>query len=771
MNRNIRAFKILKWIPRVLMLGIIGFSIYVYFNYGDQPETTGAPSDSKVAPIRGTRQTAVQRVDNIQYSHFDKGRMVYHVNAEKTVTLKSKMQQLENPEFIFYDNDQKETLRITGKHCNISKDFSTISVFDDTVVKSVTGMKIFSHLIKYDSNSQQFSTTANAVFDWKSLKGRSKGFLFNSETEVLTLLESPEITYSNRAGDKAPVVIKGDHGLIDHLAGFSYFEGKVVVIQRKDRITAHRIEAYFKPGGNDLEKITAIKDVRIKFARPDQADPSNPEEPVPAITAQQAPGLGNVFSADSASGKDLDAELAELYFFEDGTTIRSFRSEGNCTFVLHTYGANNKPKENRIIKGDVFEAAFNQNGDMEKFDAAENVSVKLQPAGNSKKEQEAARQTIYCKSLTANFMPETGDVRQIQFNEGFKHVQGSRTVSSDQAVYSGELKKTDLIGSPEINDATFTITSTAMQLFENNSGINAQGNVKSSFVRGEGKNPTTFPFSSPSNDPVYISAETMDWDSQKSEATYKTKAKLWQDKNVITADRIIINDKEKTLSAYDKVHTIFYNRKQPAAQEPQTKSADKNSKGSTAKQTQSQTQPQSQQAAQTQKIFADPAAVEDGPISVDAGIMNYVEKDRIIHFEKAVKIVTQSTKINSEKADFFLKEKSSEFDRLFAEGKVEIQHEQKRGTGAQATFLAGEKKLVLEGSPKLSEPGMADIFGRVLTLFLADDRILIDGQEDGRAATTLQMKANTLTPATNTSTTKKKDKDKEKSPPDADSKD
>ena len=785
MNRNILAFKILKWIPRILMLGIVGFSVYVYFNYGAEPPTTKPDGQQSQAegPIHGKDRPVVGRVNNIEYSHFDKGRMVYHVNATKTVTLKSKMQQLENPEFIFYDENQKETLRVTGKHCNISRDFTTITVFDDTLVKSATGMKVSSHIIKYDGDAQEFSTTANANFDWNTLKGRSKGFVFKSQTEILTLPDSPEITYVNRASDnRSPILMKGDRGMIDHLTGFAYFEGNVVITQRKDKITAQRIEAYFEPGGHNLEKITAIKDVSIKFARPDKGGPDKP----PAATAatmpagtesQEAPSLGNVFTTDSASGKDLDAELAELYFAEDGTTIKSFRSEGDCTFVLHTYGADDKPKENRIIKGDAFGAEFNAKGDMEKFNATDNVSVKLQPLGNSKKDQDASKQTIYCKNLIADFIPDTGDVKQIQFNEGFKHVQGSRTVSSDSALYSGDQKKTDLIGNPQIEDATLNITSTAMQLYEATNGINAQGNVKSAFVRGEGKNPSTFPFSSPSNDPVYISAETMDWDAQKAEATYKTKAKLWQDKNVITADRIIINDKENTLSAYDKVHTIFYNRKDPGADQSQTKPSGKDSKTAAQTQTQPQTQTQhsaltqkqsQSQSAQTQKIFADTSSMQDGPISVDAGIMNYVEKDRIVHFEKDVKIVTQTTKINGERADFFLKDKASDFDRLVADGRVEIHHEQKTGTSSQATFFADEKKLVLEGQPKLTEPGNADILGRVLTLFLADDRILIDGEEDGRAATTLQMKPEAITSPT---TTKKKDKSKENNPPDADLKD
>jgi lipopolysaccharide transport protein LptA len=285
-------------------------------------------------------------------------------------------------------------------------------------------------------------------------------------------------------------------------------------------------------------------------------------------------------------------------------------------------------------------------------------------------------------------------------------------------------------------------------------------------VRSEGKTVTTFPFSSPSNNPVYISAEDMLWDSEKSEATYTEKAKLWQDKNVITAAKLIINDREKTLSAYERVHTIFYNNKKKEdageekkeekdkdKKEPQTKPAQSQPKiepASSKKEDKkepavkiatpsTQSQPAEAKDEETGKLFGGDETSETGPISVDAGIMNYVEKDRIIHFEKEVKIVTESTKINSEKADFYLKPDTSELDRLYAQGKVSINHEQKRGTGTTATFYAKDHKLVLEGGPKLSETGKADIIGRVLTLFLSDDRILIDGQEDGRATTTLSM--------------------------------
>lgn len=739
MTQNVRRrFTILKWIPRVLILAIIGFAIYFGLNY--------APDTDKKAVVPPTKQPP-KTVKNLEYAHFDKGKLLYRVTAEQVVTLKSEQQQLKNPEFVFYDENQKEIVGIRGNQCHISRDGSTITVFDNTHVLSKDRMSVKTHLIKYESKRQRFVSKNRAHFDWGTLEGVSDGFEYDIENEQLEMKSNPVIRYVNKAGEnRRPIVMKGKRGFLDRKTGFAFFEGNVLITQGKDVIQAHRIEAAFKPGGNDLEKITAIKEVKVRFGRPgeepqDVTDTSSNKASEPSVN-KPPPGMGNVFTTEASTGKDLEAQYVELYFYPDGSTIRAFHSTGNCTLFLHTFNNRNKPVEDRIIKGDTFDATFDQNGDMEQFQAAEKVSVKLQPLGSPRKQQPAADQIIYCKFLDANFISQTGEVKEIQFHKEFKHVQGNRTISGDKAVYIGKLKKTDLTGKPEIRDANFRITSDSMELLEENSGILAHGSVKSEFVRSEGKTPMTFPFSSPSNQPVYISANEMNWDSQKSEATYTNKAKLWQEKNVITAEKLVINDREKTLLAYDKVHTIFYQGNKKNSKQGDGKPADKTK----AKEKPKEEEAKAEDGLQDTKLFSNAEELDQGPISVDASIMNYAEKDRVIHFEKDVKIVTQATRINSDKADFFLKEKTSEFDRLFALGSVSISHEGRKGTGDQATFFAKEQKLVLEGNPKLSEAGKADIHGRILTLFLSDDRILIDGQDDGRATTTLQMKGSPTPP-------------------------
>ncbi len=614
----VRRFTLLKWIPRILFLGIISFAAYVWWSYGRT-----IPKETPVlVPKREGPRKIVGTVKNIDYTHFDKGQRIYRVIADTQEKMKSNAQKLENPEFIFYDKEQKEVIRITGKQCTISKDMTTITMLEDTEVKSSNGMSISARTIKYDSRLQEFSTPAPSKFEWKTLRGRAKGFIYKIDTENLILPENPEIHYINPLeSNRTPIVMEGERGLIDRQNGFAYFEENVVVTQGQDKIKADRIEAIFTPLGNDLEKITAIGNVHLRFGRPGINQPVEEEKPATVVpVSRQTPGLGNVFQTEESTAKDLDAKNVEMFFAKDGHTITSFHSTGDCVFILHSYDQQNKPRENRVIKGDEFDARFNATGEMEQFHAIQNVSVKIQPMGAARKEEDASNQTIYCDDLMAYFLPNTGDVKEIHFNRGFKHVQNRRVVSSDTAIYTAALKKTDLTGNPEIKDPTLDITSETMELFEETSAIHAKGNVKSAFIKSEGKTPTTFPFSSPSNQPVYISAETMNWDSQKSEALYNGKAKLWQESNVITADQMLINDRDKTLSAYDKVHTIFYNGKKEGEDTEAPRPRGNKSKKQAQTQTQTQTQTQSQTQPQTQEkaepenyLIGSDDTTEEGP--------------------------------------------------------------------------------------------------------------------------------------------------------------
>src|SRR5687767_4370537 len=94
----IRTYTILKWIPRLLVIGLVAFSVYVWLKWGKTEETTADTPGKKDGPRR-----VIQEVSGIEYSHFDKGLKVYEVRAKKNRKMRNEQQQLDKPVFIFFD--------------------------------------------------------------------------------------------------------------------------------------------------------------------------------------------------------------------------------------------------------------------------------------------------------------------------------------------------------------------------------------------------------------------------------------------------------------------------------------------------------------------------------------------------------------------------------------------------------------------------------------------------------------------------------------------
>ena len=69
-------------------------------------------------------------------------------------------------------------------------------------------------------------------------------------------------------------------------------------------------------------------------------------------------------------------------------------------------------------------------------------------------------------------------------------------------------------------------------------------------------------------------------------------------------------------------------------------------------------------------------------------------------------------------------------------GNVEVTQEDRRGTASRADYTAADGKFVLSGgSPIVRDASGNSVAGRQLTLFFADDRIVIDSAEGLRTLT------------------------------------
>jgi len=121
--------------------------------------------------------------------------------------------------------------------------------------------------------------------------------------------------------------------------------------------------------------------------------------------------------------------------------------------------------------------------------------------------------------------------------------------------------------------------------------------------------------------------------------------------------------------------------------------------------------------------------------------MEVSQKEKTIHFVGHVTVRQDDLVITGDQMIVYgvqekekSKTKSSEtpmvdqIDRIEVQGSVKITQREKMATAEKAVYYHREDKIVLLGQPKVSQ-GQDTLQGRMITLYLADGRSVVEGGE------------------------------------------
>lgn len=145
-----------------------------------------------------------------------------------------------------------------------------------------------------------------------------------------------------------------------------------------------------------------------------------------------------------------------------------------------------------------------------------------------------------------------------------------------------------------------------------------------------------------------------------------------------------------------------------------------------------------------EKKSSKPAAARTGPLKSDAPLniasdrMEVNQQDRTILFEGHVVIQQEDMTITGKRMVVYAagggkgKEPDSsmmeQIDRIEIEGEVRISQREKLATSDKSVYYHREQKIVLIGNPMVSQ-GEDKVQGRLITLYLADGRSVVEGGE------------------------------------------
>jgi lipopolysaccharide export system protein LptA len=365
------------------------------------------------------------------------------------------------------------------------------------------------------------------------------------------------------------------------------------------------------------------------------------------------------------------------------------------------------------------DALFGAENEVREIHGSGGVELERREHGPS---QDSTPETSTGRDMVAHFgadglwssIDETGDV----------HLrQGDAEAQSDRGLFERLTDTATLSGSVVVTNGGWRTTSQFATFRQSSNEIRAEGRVATSQL---GTSPSIMSLGA---GPAHLSGDRLVFDTASGHAIYSGHARLWQGTSVVEADIVELDRSTQTLTATDHVRVIF----PQAAWEPQ----------------------------QTPRPAAPKAGPNPGARTefwrAEAGRMIYESSKGQARLEQTVRAHSTEGTLRADSMDLFFSAQGpsrygpagatsaaivvgpagspggangeKELSKALAWGHVLLDQGSLHGTGERAEYTASEGKFVLSGGPPRVYDELGNsTSGRQLTLFFADDKILVDSE-------------------------------------------
>jgi lipopolysaccharide export system protein LptA len=130
---------------------------------------------------------------------------------------------------------------------------------------------------------------------------------------------------------------------------------------------------------------------------------------------------------------------------------------------------------------------------------------------------------------------------------------------------------------------------------------------------------------------------------------------------------------------------------------------------------------------------------EKKPVDVVADTMEGLEKGKIIVFRGNVIAKQEDLNLFSDILTAYVSEETNEIERAKAEGNVKIVKADRTATCKEAFFYNDKGEIILKGDVVVFS-GKDKLSGDVVTYYINEDRVYVEGEKDKRAKATVHPK-------------------------------
>jgi lipopolysaccharide export system protein LptA len=408
------------------------------------------------------------------------------------------------------------------------------------------------------------------------------------------------------------------------------------------------------------------------------------------LVVESSPSLSRGVAGANRAGterKALAAAELDFSFGPDGKSLNAAQTVGPGRLIIDPPD----PKVGqRIITAGQFLMAFDVMGNLETLRGRKPTHIVFQPPKNAP--PGSVPQESTADQLLATFDDVTHTLEEVQQSGNYTFRDADRNASAEDSVYVASAQGVTLTGRPQVWDAESRTKCERLYFDLRNDTAEGTGKVQGTHFESGGQMPD-----GSASDPANVLADHMVAQRRNQVVHYEGNVRAWRGADVVESSSLDVYRAQKRMSSGSQVLTSHL---QPASYAEGTVP--------------------SSDTPQTR------------PLTVRADFLEYLDEGSKASYRGHVKLQTETTTMEADKMDVYFSQigtnRESEVDRAMAEGRVVVVQPERRATGEHGEYFAGPGKIVLTGGPPIIyDVEKGSTTGQRLTLFVHDDRLLVDG--------------------------------------------
>lgn len=395
--------------------------------------------------------------------------------------------------------------------------------------------------------------------------------------------------------------------------------------------------------------------------------------------------------SDGRMVSTIESESMLLVLRPGGEQIERIETPGRGT--LHQLARGADALARTLVAGSI-RMAYGPAGNLERLAARRGAQLVQRPVGQASPELRS-----WSDSLDARFAPETSEIAELRQAGNFGFEENLRRGSADSARFDLDGGVLELEGTADVTTADGNLSARRIVLDRASGRVDAAGDVTGFLIQrpdSSGRSETVGMFAG--QQPVFLAAGAMVSDPENQTLEYRDGARLWQGRNRVDADSILIDQASNSITARDGVEAAW--------------------------------------------VADDGEASDSDSLSVvRSGLMRYDAQTGLARFQGAVDFRRQGMRVLADELQTALGTDGVDAGmRAVAVGSVRIADPPDgtghRAFGDRAEFDVAESEVVLVGQPaRILMPDGTESEGASLTYRIAGDRLLVLGQRAERAYT------------------------------------